>query len=709
MSRGFFESGLGTNPTRLVKSTCELCYQGCGVLIHMDGNRPVKVAGDPNDPVSRGAICIKGISSLEYLDNPQRLKHPLRRTGARGEGKWQQISWDEAFDEIASKLAGFKTKYGPESVAFMRGAAKGYQETYTSRFANAYGTPNVSSMAHLCFVCRANAQMLTHGALLFPDYEFPPAMMLMWAVNTHNTALGEWKKTTEALRKGSKLIVIDPWQSELASEAQVWVKPRPCTDLALALGMINVIIDEDLYDKDFVEKWTVGFDELKEHIQEYRPERVAEITWVPAETIRQIARSYATTKPACLVLGNGIDNNINNFQTARAVSILRAITGNIGNPGTDVEWSPSGLLPKGDPGLNAQDAISGETRAKRLSAKDGFLPMVFYSVPQSIMSAILTEKPYPIKAVFVQGASLLNTLPDSNVTLEAFQKLDYLVVSDQFMTPTAEMADIVLPVTCFLEMDSVHEGEYVQAANVVQKVAQTGECRTDYEIYAGLAKHMGLEKYFDKTEEEVLDSILESSGITFDEFRKIGAVSGSKQYRKHEKVGFSTPSKKVELYSSRLAEWGFDPLPVYHEPPESPVSAPELVEKYPFVLTNHKLLPFKHSQGRMMEGLRRSRPDPMVHVQTGTAKRLGIGEGDWVYIETQRGKIRQRANLVSSIDPRVIIADFGWWFPEKDASALHGWAESNLNILTYSGKPWGREMGTPTLRGIVCNVYKAAK
>ena len=318
-------------------------------MIYMDGGRPVRVTGDPEDPVSRGAICIKGASSLEYLENPHRLRHPLRRIGARGEGKWEKISWEQALDEVAWRLDELKTRYGPECVAFMRGAAKGYQDVYASRFANAFGSPNVSSTSHLCFVCRANAQMLTYGALMLPDYEYPPALILMWAVNTHNTAMGEWKRTTEALAKGPELIVIDPWRSELARVAQVWAKPRPGTDLALALGMINVIIGEGLFDREFVRNWTVGIEKLTEHVRAYDPETVANITWIPAETIGQIARAYATTKPACLVLGNGIDNNINNFQTGRAVCILRAITGNLGRPGTDIEWSQPGVTPKGSP------------------------------------------------------------------------------------------------------------------------------------------------------------------------------------------------------------------------------------------------------------------------------------------------------------------------------------------------------------------------
>lgn len=694
------------SPSLVVKSTCELCNQGCGVLIQMAGGRPVGITGDPNDPVSRGAICMKGEASLDYLNHPQRLKHPLKRIGARGGGKWRTISWDEAFDDIANKLAELKNRFGAESVAFLRGAAKGYQDVYTARFANAFGSPNVSSMAPLCFVNRANAHMLTYGNIVFPDYEHPPALILMWAINTRNTAAGEWKRTTEALKKGSKLVVIDPWQSESARMAQVWIKPRPCTDLALALGMLNVIIKEDLYDNDFVEKWTVGFDKLKEHVQAYSPEKMAEITWVPADTITGVARMYATIKPACLVLGNGVDNNINNFQTSRAVSILRAITGNIGRPGGDLEWSSSGVVPRDSPDLSAQDAVPPLVRAKRLNAGDALLPIAFYSLPQTIMGAILTEKPYPIRAIFVQGANLLQTLPNSNETFRALQKVEYMVVSELFMTPTAEMADIVLPVASYMEVDSLHEGEYMHAANVIQKVASIGECRSDYEIYAGLAKRMGL-AYFDKTGEEMLDFILKPTGMTFGDFRKVGAVSGSKQYLKHERTGFDTPSRKVELYSSRLAEWGFDPLPVYYEPPETPISDPPLAQKYPFVLTNHKLAPYQHSGERMIERLRRSRPEPIVHIQTDVAKKMGISEGDWVFIETRRGRIKQRTNLVAAIDPRVVIADYGWWFPEKDAASLHGWNESNLNILTNSGRPWGREMGTPSLRGMVCNVVKA--
>ncbi|MDP2917616.1 MAG: molybdopterin-dependent oxidoreductase, partial [Dehalococcoidia bacterium] len=506
--------------------------------------------------------------------------------------------------------------------------------------------------------------------------------------------------------RGSKLIVIDPWETGYARRANIWIKPRPCSDLALALGMINVIINEGLYDKDFVENWTVGFDRLKANIQDYPPDRVAEITWVPAETIREVARFYATNKPACIAWGNGLDNNINNFQGDRAICILRAITGNLGKPGGDLEWSQSGIVPKYSQEMIQQGAIPPEVRARRLKPRDTIVPPFYYAIPQDIIKAIATGEPYPVRTVFVQGASLLHTYTNSRETYEALKRLDFLTVTDFFMTPTAELADIVLPVATYLEIDSLHLSEYTPTVSVIQKVAQVGECRSDYEILKELAKRLGLGKYFWDDTEQVLDYILKPTGLTYDEFRKVGVIRGSKQYRKHEKSGFSTPSGKVELYSKKLEEWGFDPLPVFHEPPESPYSEPQLAKEYPLVLTNRKLAHFQHSGGRQLQTLRGIHPEPLTYLHPETASKLGVAEGDYVYIETKRGRVKQKAALAPGIDRRVVFLDYGWWFPEKDAE-LHGWAESNINILTSNKQPYAREMGSATLRGILCKVYKA--
>ncbi|MBA7701047.1 Acetylene hydratase [subsurface metagenome] len=467
-----------------------------------------------------------------------------------------------------------------------------------------------------------------------------------------------------------------------------------------------MIINEGLFDKGFVENRTAGFDKLKAHVQDYPPEKVGEITWVPAETIREVARFYATNKPACITWGNGIDNNINNFQTSRAIAILRAITGNIGNHGGDLEWSPSGIVPKGSPELLQQDVLSPGVRAKRISAGEGILPIIFYALPQNLITAMIKATPYPIRSAFVQGSNLLHTYTNAREVYKALKSLDFLVVTDFFMTPTAELADIVLPVGTYLEIDSLHESEYMPVVNIIQKVAQIGECWSDYKIYNELAKRLGLGNYFWEDDKKALDFILKPAGLTFDEFRKAGVISGSKQYRKYEQNGFNTPSGKVELYSSRLEGWGFDPLPVYHEPPESPYSEPELAKEYPLVFTNWKLAPFIHAGGRQIESLRGSHPEPLATIHTETASKLGIKEDDRVYIETKRGRIKHKATLTPNIDPRVVILEHGWWFPEKN-SEMHHWAESNLNILTDDKPPYAREIGSATLRGILCKVYKA--
>jgi len=700
---------MDTDIDKIIKSTCELwCGSGCGVLIHMKDGKPVNVEGDPDHPVNKGKLCIIGKAALEYLYHPDRLKYPLKRAGEKGEGKWQRITWDEALEITASELTKTKEKYGVQSVAFMQGCAKGYHDSYLARFANVFGSPNIASMSYVCFHARLRGMLATYGFMSHPDYEYPPACMVLWGANISSTAFPEGNRVYKALEKGSKLIVIDPGETAFAPKADIWVKPRPCSDLALALGMINVIITENLFDRDFIEKWTVGFDKLKNHVQDYPPEKVAEITWVPVEAIREVARLYATSKPASIYCGNGVDNNINNFQFSRAAAILRAITGNIGKPGGEIDYSSPEVMPIGSVEMHRYDLIPSELRARRIGAEEGVLPTFFSALPQKLVKAMLTSKPNPVRAAFVQGGSLLHTYSNAREVYEALKSLDFLVVADYFMIPTAELADIVLPAATYLEIDSLRNSENMPVTSVIQKVAQVGECWSDCKIFSELGKRLGLGEHFWETDEQTLDFILKPAGLTFDEFRELGILYGSKQYRSYEKNGFNTPSGKVELYSSQLEEWGFDPLPVYHEPPESPFSAPEMTEEYPLVFTNMKLAPYLHSSGRQIKTLRDSHPEPLVTIHPDTAGKLGIQDSDWVYIETKRGRIKHKATLSPNIDPRVVIMEHGWWFPEKKTD-MYGWAESNLNVLTSSDPPYAPELGSVTLRGILCKVYKAVK
>jgi len=693
---------------KLVRSTCGICQIGCGILAHVDKGRVIRIEGDPQSPLNKGALCPKGLASLEYLYHPDRLRRPLKRLGERGEGKWLPVSWDEALDTVAVELAKARDKHGAESVVFIRGSFKGgFQGEYLARFANVFGSPNITGMAHLCFVPRTNASRITYGFYAIPDFDYPPTGIVVWGKNLPETLHHVHRRVVRAVERGAKLMIIDPRKMEGAYRADLWLKPRPGSDLALALGMLNVIINQGLYDKDFVEQWTVGFDQLRAHVQDYTPERVANITWVPAEMIEQAARFYAANKPGCIQWGNAIDHGVNSFQTARALCILRAITGNLEIAGGELRWSPPPLLERGSPALHLTEKISPQLRQRRVTTGDKLLPIVFYALPQGIIKAIRYGDPYPVRAAYVQGCNALLSYSNAQEVYQALLDLDFLAVADMFMTPTASLADVVLPVTTYLEFDSIVAPPYSLAVALVQQqVTRVGECRSDYEILRDLARKLGLGEYFWDTEEQGLDYILAPSGITFNQFRKIGVLAGSKQYRTYQSQGFPTSSGKVELYSDQLKQWGFDPLPTYYEPPETPYSDPELAKQYPLIFTNWKSEPYRHSGGRQIASLRSSHPEPIIMIHPETADRLGIKEGDWVYIETKRGRIRQRAYLTTGIDPRVVGVDYAWWFPEKGASDLYGWAESNINILTDDKPPFNPEMGSPNLRGSLCKVYK---
>ena len=308
--------------------------------------------------------------------------------------------------------------------------------------------------------------------------------------------------------------------------------------------------------------------------------------------------------------------------------------------------------------------------------------------------------------MYVHASNPLLTFTNSRRTFQAFNKLNFMAVADFFMTPTAALADIVLPAATFLEYDSVVAPPYYPYAQIQQQaVVPVGECRSDLAITRELAVRLGLGELFWDNSQSLLDTVLKPTGLTFEQFRNKGPAAGAIEYRKYEQQGFATPSGKVELYSQQLESWGFDPLPVYQEPPETPSSDPQLTKAYPLVLTTRKSVYYLHSCGRQIDSLRRGHPQPRVFIHPETAARLGIEDDQWVYIETRRGRIKQKAVFSDRLDPRVICADFGWWFPEKKKDALSGWAQSNLNILTDDQPPLSPETGSDNLRGLCCRVY----
>lgn len=688
-----------------------MCHGGCGVLVHVTDGKVVKVQGDPESPLNRGKICPKGAASIEQLYHPDRLKHPLKRAGERGQGKWERISWDEALDTIANKINEIKKEYGPESIVLGQGTGR-HHYRHLVRFAHAIGTPNwCEPGAAQCFHPRVNVGGMTYGDLPICDYygEINPRCVLVWGHNpVISGADGEIQfRVKECLKKGTKLIVVDPRRTELAKKADLWLQVRPGSDDALALGMIHVIINEAIYDKEFVEKWTVGFEQLAERVQEYPPEKVEEITWVPGEKIKEAARLFAQTKPGVVEWGVAIEHTPNCLQTVRAVALLPGITGNIDIPGG---WILGMHATQDFPLL--LDTLPEEIKAKRLGAEQfKILSGAKAGFPSSHIPAVLdamdTGHPYPVRAFLVFGSNSLVSYANGKQVYDRLQKLDFLSVMDLYMTPTAELADIVLPAASWLEVDQV-VGLPFRADNVVlaqQKILNMWECRQDEDVFIALARRLNL-RVGKEDLEDIFNHQLEPLGITFDRLKEVGAVSVPFQYRKFEESGFHTPSGKVELRSSILEKYGYDPLPYYQEPPESPVSTPETAKEYPLILiTGGRSQYFFHTEFRQIPSLRKRDPDPIVEIHPETAGKAGIRDGDWVWIESPRGRITQKARVTEGIDPRVVNVQHGWWFPEEPGPG-HGVWQSNANVLTNNGPPYDPAMGTYQLRALLCKVYK---
>ncbi|MGA2893691.1 MAG: molybdopterin-dependent oxidoreductase [Xanthobacteraceae bacterium] len=673
----------------------------------------VKVEGDPDSPLNHGRLCPIGTVTADLVNHPDRLQYPRRRVGPRGSGKWTRISWDEALDEIAERLLSIRQKFGPEAIALGTGTGR-HHIRWVSRFGHALGTPNWCEPGFAqCFHPRVNTCILTFGD--FPVSDFtggtPPACILFWGHNPLNSGPdGETRfNVREALDSNPRIIVVDPRETELARRAEVWLQLRPGTDDALALAFLNVIIGEHLYDAPFVERWTHGFDALREHVRTFTPEWAAPITWVAAERIRAAARLFASAKPAMLDWGCAIEHTPKCIQTIRAISMLPALTGNVDVPGGWVFGMhglgrfPS-LIENLTPEANAKRL--GADRFKLLGGEGADLPAAH--IP-TLLQAMREGTPYPVKAFLVFGNNTLTTYANASQVYESLMKLDFIVCADLFMTPTAELADIVLPAASWPEIDQL-AGLPTVAANVVlanQRAVRIGECKSDEEIFVELARRMKLPVGTESVE-EVLNSQLARGGlnITFAELKEKGSITVPFKYRKYEDEGFRTPTGKIELYSTRFEEMGYAPLPFYEEPPESPVSRPDVSQDYPLVLTTGARIPYYfNSEHRQIEKLRKAHRHPTAEIHPETAARYGIAKGDWMWIETKRGRMRQRARLTTGIDPRVIAAEHGWWFPEEPAPEYGVW-KSNVNLLTDNQPPYDPAMGTYQLRALLCRVAR---
>jgi anaerobic selenocysteine-containing dehydrogenase len=687
---------------RKVKTVCRSCHGGCGVIATVKDGRVVKIEGDPVSPISHGTLCSKGLAINQIAYHPDRIIHPMKK-GPQG---WERITWDEALDTIAGKFRKIIDQYGPESLFIGQGTGRDY-ESHFSRFGNLLGTPNVLTAGHMCYLSRIGASLITCGRFPVCDYAGEPRCIVLWAVNPLWTNPDEYKGVSfwRALKKGARLIVIDPRKNFYTKKADLWLQIRPGTDAALALGFFNVIIEEELYDKEFVAQYIHGWEAFRERVREYPLEKVEDITWVDKNLIRKAARMYAQTKPAGIHWGVPTEQTINCTDFTRTAVGLMAATGNLDAPGGNVFHVPPPVRTVSQ--FSQHQALSQEQKNKRLGGEQYKLgARMTFITPKVAWDAILHEKPYPLKAGIFVGTNPLITEANGRDIQAALKKLEFLAVADFFMTPTAELADIFLPAGTWLEQNHLAENwkfhGYVLAR---QKAVEIGECWQDHKIFLELGKRMGQEWF--NTVEDALDYLLEPAGLTWEQFKEKGYLQGERSFYKYRPKGFSTPTRKVEIYSTVLEGWGRDPLPKYTEIPESPVSRPDLAEKYPYILNAGLRTPtFFHSANRQVPWLREIRPDPLVEIHPDTACKQGINDGDWVWIASPRGRVKQKAKLNNGIDPRVVVAEHGWWFPEiKDEG--HGWDIANINILTDdSYESMDPVMGATNLRVLLCNISR---
>jgi anaerobic selenocysteine-containing dehydrogenase len=704
----------------IVLTTCKSCHGGCGVKVTVEDGVIVKIEGNP-DSLTKGTMCSKGLSSIQHIDNPYRLKYPLKRDGEKGEGKWKRITWKEALDTIETKMKDAIAKFGPFSIAVSQGTGRGYNR-YTHRFARSIGTGNIITPGYVCHSPRLGLYGLVTGyGRLYCDYhgwggEFPKTQ-IMWAkqleISSADSEMAFW--FLNSLNYAKNLIIIDPRASAYATRATLWLQPRPGTDSALAMAMMNVIISEGIYDKEFVENWTFGFEELKERVKTMTPERAAEITWVPKEKIIEAARMFAIDTPGCIQVGSSLERQANCGYTLRAITCLMGLAGNIERPGSMISW----VLPA--TGLIEDFYLSiplSEENKKKIIGGDKFKMGAARTCNPDTLIKKINSGESPIKVWFSVGGQQIVHMANTKEVVEAIRKVEFMVHVDLFMGPMSEAADIVLPAAHWLELDDIydmHPRFMIEAHNKV--VEPPGEAKSDLWIFNELGKRVAPQYWF-KDEEACLDAELKKGELQWKQFSK-NLVSGcwgkDQVYYKYKTDywkkggGFPTATGKFEFHSKALEAMGYDPLPQYNEPGESPISTPELYKEYPLVMSSGYRQPFYFlSQYRNIPWLRSFMEYPTAQLHPDTAQKYGIEDGDWIWIESPRGRVRQKARVTPGILRGMLMATANCFFPEEPAKGYHGLFISNPNVLT-SNDHLDPMYGSPDLTCLLCKVYKCSK
>ncbi|HEY2968668.1 MAG TPA: molybdopterin oxidoreductase family protein [Casimicrobiaceae bacterium] len=648
-------------PRIVVRGACPHdCPDTCALLVTVENGRAIKVEGAPDHPTTRGTLCTKVARYLDRTYASDRVLHPLRRVGPKGTGRFERIGWDEALDTIAARFKEIAASPdGPQAILPYSYAGTMGLLQYCSmdrRFFHKLGASLLDRT--ICSSAGKAGYVATIGASIGTDLEqFENAkLIVIWGSNPIVSNLHLWSRVQEAKRRGAKLIAIDPYRSQTAEKCHVHVAPLPGTDAALALGVMNVLVAEDLLDHDYIARYTLGFEQLLERVRDYPPQRVAQITGLGADDIVALARDYGTIKPAVIRLNYGMQRHAGGGMAMRTAACLPALVGAWRDPAGGALLSSSGTYPVDSKALERPDLIWNHPRTINMS---------------TIGDALLEAKDPPIRAIYVYNSNPVAVAPESVKVVGGFSREDlFCVVHDVFLTDTADYADIVLPATTQLEHLDVHSSYghlYVQANNPA--IAPVGESKPNTEVFRLLAERMAFEEpCFRESDEDIARHAFvathpHAQGLDWDTLKEEGwqRLNVPAQFAPFAEGNFPTPSGKCEFYSETLRRQGVDPLPTYTPPRESVASNPALAERFPLAMISPPARNALNSSFANLPTFLESEKTPHLEIHPDDAVARGIASGDKVRVFNERGALVLTARVTDRARPGVVVALSIWW------------------------------------------------
>jgi anaerobic selenocysteine-containing dehydrogenase len=647
---------------RIVRAACPHdCPDTCALQVTVEDGVAVKVEGAKDHPFTAGTLCTKVSRYLERTYSRERVLFPHRRVGKKGEGKFERISWDEALDTVAGRFGAIAADDPQGILPYDYAGTMGYVQWHAmgKRFFHRLGA---SLLDHtICSSAGKEGLRITVGGSYGMDPErFDEAkLILVWGSNPVVSNLHMWSRAQEAKRRGAKLIAIDPYRSLTAEKCQEHLAPLPGTDGALALGMMHVIIGDGLHDRDYVQKYTLGFEQLAERVKEYPPQKVAAITGLPAEKIVALAREYARTKPAAIRLNYGLQRHAGGGAAVRAITCLPALTGDWRHPAGGAVLATSGFFDMNQAKIGRPDLLK-----KSKNPNPRTINMV------AIGDALLEARP-PVRALYVYNSNPVAVAPDSGKVVRGFAREDlFTVVHEQFLTDTCDYADIVLPATTQLEHYDVHSAYghlYVMANSPA--IAPLGESLPNSEVFRRLAARMGFdEDCFRDSDEDICRQAIASPsarmrGMEWESLKEKGwqRLNVPERFAPFAEGNFGTPSGKCEFYSETAKKMGLDPLPAYVPPRESAQSNPQLAEKYPLAFISPPNRHFLNSSFANMPFAIAEAGEPGIDIYPGDAAARGIADGDAVRVFNDRGSFAARARVSEKARAGVVVGLSVWW------------------------------------------------